>query len=175
MTSERDPALREAVERVNAVANGSPEYAVYPGPPTGRRKAIRADLRLILAALPQDDGWRDVETDPPPRGSPCGASGRGRMTEDEAKTKWCPFARAPLGVDGQVPVGASVVGRRTTGEPDAACLCIGSACMAWRWTAKPRTGRYHEVEDFTVSSGRRREALPDEVGDGYCGLAGSQP
>lgn len=35
------------------------------------------------------------------------------MTEEEAKTKWCPFAR-------------DVDGAPTTN-------CIGSACMAWRW------------------------------------------
>lgn len=30
------------------------------------------------------------------------------MTEEEAKTKWCPFARIDI-------------------------CCIGSRCMAWRW------------------------------------------
>lgn len=44
------------------------------------------------------------------------------MTEDEAKTKWCPFARV---VDSA---------RGTDGE---GARCIGSACMAWRWLTSP--------------------------------------
>lgn len=36
------------------------------------------------------------------------------MTEQEAKTKWCPAAKIPLG-----------------------SLCIGSPCMAFRWLPVP--------------------------------------
>lgn len=44
-----------AIERLRRVADGEPEYAVYPGPPTPRRKAIRSDLRAVLA-LPASIG-----------------------------------------------------------------------------------------------------------------------
>lgn len=46
------------------------------------------------------------------------------MTEDEAKTKWCPEARAPLlGQGGNVPIN----------RPERCdSRCIGSECMAWR-------------------------------------------
>ena len=69
------------------------------------------------------------------------------MTEDEAKTKWCPFAKAldPTGkvasnrMDYDFESGAN--------NPDPDCLCLGSGCMAWRWT---------EIESR----------------NGHCGLAG---
>jgi hypothetical protein len=43
------------------------------------------------------------------------------MTEDEAKTKWCP-----------------------QGE-HRDWKCIGSACMAWRWHQPTYSGRYGET------------------------------
>jgi hypothetical protein len=46
------------------------------------------------------------------------------LTEEEAKTKWCPFARLSIGKDLAAPNrGPSV---------EEKCRCIGSACMAWR-------------------------------------------
>jgi hypothetical protein len=82
------------------------------------------------------------------------------MTEEEAKTKWCPFARViengsasgahnrvqlPQGTDTRAPV---------------ASFCIASACMAWRLTAPIAL---------------RRIDSPGTVGvaTGYCGLAGA--
>jgi len=83
------------------------------------------------------------------------------MTEDEAKTKWCPFVRAAGPAD-----------------PASGYLCIGSACMAWRWGAveceppygsggistaellrlRPNLTPYHNPADtkrlFAVPSGR---------------------
>jgi len=66
------------------------------------------------------------------------------MTEDEAKTKWCPFRR---GVE-QWPSGVTI----KIGEP-----CIASACMAWRWGQTAGEG------PFSI-----------DYGTGYCGLAGSR-
>jgi len=76
------------------------------------------------------------------------------MTEDEAKTKWCPMVRfhvvgaargTVVGVYANKPLGV------TSGEDGMVTmdspLCIGSACMMWRQTS----------------------ALTKE---GYCGLAG---
>lgn len=51
------------------------------------------------------------------------------MTAEKAKTKWCPFARAP-----QERNGASPTANRTAeGNPDIGAKCVASACMAWRW------------------------------------------
>jgi hypothetical protein len=52
------------------------------------------------------------------------------MTEEQAKTKWCPMVRGGLNV------------HTTWGSPrepgpeqrnPAAARCIGSECMMWRW------------------------------------------
>ena len=49
------------------------------------------------------------------------------MTEDEAKTKWCPKAST----DG----GDSVSVNRVYGssKADTDCMCLASDCMFWRW------------------------------------------
>jgi hypothetical protein len=45
------------------------------------------------------------------------------VTENEARTKWCPHARdADLGGN-----------RDSSGEQPQVATCIGSQCMAWRW------------------------------------------
>jgi hypothetical protein len=69
------------------------------------------------------------------------------MTEDEAKTKWCPMVRlAPLGPGESYKKSTNRMGK---GDPDS--CCIASDCMAWRCIDR---------------EGWRR---PDR---GYCGLAG---
>ena len=57
------------------------------------------------------------------------------MTEDEAKTKWCPFARVPFAAvdSGKVPIGAPVSNRTADGTATTTHTCFGSACMAFRW------------------------------------------
>jgi hypothetical protein len=90
--------------------------------------------------------------------------------EAEAKTKWCPFVRLPHPYEGGGGLSRGfAVGDRET-------LCIGSACMAWRWGQKRNP-------DWKSSHGMMAmgwEPHPDEkvpayIKDperGYCGLAG---
>lgn len=59
------------------------------------------------------------------------------VTEDEAKRMWCPFGR----IEGRA--GGSNDPTKVHGKAH----CIGSACMAWRWSP--------------------------ETGGGYCGVAGT--
>lgn len=94
-------------------------------------------------------------------------------TEEEAKTRWCPFARVTLYVRGDAPDlpkpvdlcghGANKI---LTDDPaltasiqeainrTGATRCIGSGCMAWRW---------YDTEVPPRPRGPQR---------GYCGLAG---
>jgi len=73
------------------------------------------------------------------------------MTEEEAKTKWCPQARVTrAGTDDATSWNRFV----DEGVPiPNGSRCIASACMAWRW----------DVPDPATYEGRA---------PGYCGLAG---
>lgn len=76
------------------------------------------------------------------------------MTEDEAKTKWCPHAVASH-TDPRAGFHAD--------DPDGMRRqfpCIASACMAWRG----------ENESGTSRAGTGWSRPKD--GHGYCGLAG---
>ncbi len=90
------------------------------------------------------------------------------MTEEEAKTKWCPFVRMIAGKiaddgksehrDGTTPFNRIVDGENGRyAYPRVAGCCIGSACMAWRYS----------VEGLDKTTEEMRKGYP-----GYCGLAG---
>ena len=76
------------------------------------------------------------------------------MTEEEAKTKWCPFVR--------LHGGDMSFNRYGAGETPPMGLCIGSACMAWRWVVD-------EIGNPRVFA---TQTLGEEVRLGSCGLAG---
>lgn len=59
------------------------------------------------------------------------------MTEDEAKTKWCPFVRVVIGPDNPTWQGGMLTNRGAIPADNRDTLCIGSQCMAWRWTRSP--------------------------------------
>lgn len=65
------------------------------------------------------------------------------MTEREAQQRWCPMT--------QVIARSDVAGLTATGR-DGTQNCIGSACMAWRWSADTLTRKSDDA--------------------GFCGLAG---
>jgi hypothetical protein len=52
------------------------------------------------------------------------------LTEQQAMSKWCPFARG-YETYGDRPVSQN---RDSNGQPDRTCMCLARACMAWRWT-----------------------------------------
>ena len=73
------------------------------------------------------------------------------MTEEEAKSKWCPHVRS---YQGGWNVGS-------TDRVPKQALCIGSRCMAWRWVQD-------ELTNFVANG--KTVVTPSE--HGYCGLAG---
>lgn len=106
------------------------------------------------------------------------------MTEDEAKTKWCPHARTlewqvgvARGADPQL-IAASV--NREPGDYDkegnetvvvqGRHRCIASTCMAWRWN-DPWTSQTEEGVGGDLVLRLKRKAGEPRLG--YCGLAGS--
>lgn len=95
------------------------------------------------------------------------------MTEDEAKTKWCPFSAGGK----KVERGATFIR-----SPN----CIGSACMAWRWSAVPREPHgspyIQAIKDHRSEHGSSLADAKKAVDatwvrpsheHGYCGLAGA--
>jgi len=79
------------------------------------------------------------------------------MTEDEAKTKWCPFVQFHMSHDGDTATNRDRFVLPETDLTRQLCdavrhnaRCVGSECMAWRW----------------------EEQQPVEDGVGFCGLAG---
>ena len=89
------------------------------------------------------------------------------MTEDEAKTKWCPQSRC------------------ANQDPSLHDNCIASMCMAWRWSEAKRSAAFLEaVQAHMVASDKPNfntsvQAVYAETGgkfersEGYCGLAGA--
>lgn len=77
------------------------------------------------------------------------------LTEDEATTKWCPFARVML-FEPEPGAGNHAVNRTTMNM-----TCIGSACMAWRF----------QPAIVVPADSVTPEILARKPG-GFCGLAG---
>lgn len=92
------------------------------------------------------------------------------MTEDEAKTKWCPFVRFV----GSTMSEHSAFSSRLEDLSPEGTRCIASACMAWRWEM------VHDGSFNTTLTGplldvteRIPNFKPSERG--FCGLAGTSP
>lgn len=84
------------------------------------------------------------------------------LTEDEARQKWCPFARVvPSDASGKVwdgaPAGWNRKGLLANPQP---ARCLASECTAWRWRDKAGLSPSGEPNYY-----------PGEW-KGFCGLAG---
>ena len=98
------------------------------------------------------------------------------MTEDEAKTKWCPHTRlASNSSEGARYLGNATVTVQMNPTVERVVAhtakCIGSACMAWRWEW------VHDGTFDTTLSGPTLEIaqrVPNfkPSTEGFCGLAG---
>lgn len=103
------------------------------------------------------------------------------MTEEEAKTKWCPFARATSAS------GHAAWNRISDheGTPDRvratvveATRCVGGMCMAWR--VRERYSHAEESNAATCPEGEGWMAADDggwvravHTPVGFCGLTGA--
>lgn len=83
------------------------------------------------------------------------------LTEDEARSRWCPFTRV-----GEQASGAA------ENRPNGDLHCIASGCMAWRWGQKPNPS-YNPNSGATWP--QPYPPIPTYIEDrehGGCGLAG---
>ncbi len=92
------------------------------------------------------------------------------LTEVEAKTKWCPHVRY-LAVFRDAEGNRETAGCFNRGYEDTGLdnsLCIGSACMMWRWH-EPWTSSAEEGVggDLVLRLSRK----PGEPKRGFCGLS----
>jgi len=102
------------------------------------------------------------------------------MTEEEAKTRWCPFVGRMVARNEELRPGEN-------DNPN----CIGSACMAWRWLPHEERisagagfgeGRYGiapipgtigaDVPEKQVRTSWKQTVPNTRSREGYCGLAG---
>lgn len=92
------------------------------------------------------------------------------MTEEEAKKKWCPYARHEGDKGGSWNRTLATMKRvfgwdGSNPYPEETCNCIASACMAWRT---------HESVAFKERADREYAVSGDRLTPpGYCGLAGA--
>jgi len=108
------------------------------------------------------------------------------MTEEEAKTKWCPHMRiAPLvktddgfGVQSDITAFNMSAPPKGGGVRIRAANCIASECSQWRWDRNAKIARMRNGNgsEFLVHPNRASMVIGTFVGmdpaQGYCGLAG---
>lgn len=91
------------------------------------------------------------------------------ITEEEARTKWCPFARGVTqsAIETIIPVAFNrryddkvTAEHKTVGALVGACA--GSRCMAWRWTTLVSRDENGAITQVSLSKI-----------EGRCGLAGA--
>lgn len=91
------------------------------------------------------------------------------MTEDEAKTKWCPFVRmAPLAANQAYPEHVN----STRDQVAAHGACIASACMAWRSKHEWLDNAQQEPSWVSYPPYAFQPGEGQERDNGFCGLAG---
>lgn len=93
------------------------------------------------------------------------------MTTEEAKTKWCPFARREA--VRYLPEGreefAGSFNRYCDGAP--AVVCLADACMVWVGTDSVAVGSHEEVAINPDTGRRSLVRVGDFAPAGYCGLS----
>ncbi len=92
------------------------------------------------------------------------------LTEEQAKEKWCPFARVVIGDE----VARASGNRFTSGHyHNEAARCLGSGCMLWKWGPAEFLRLDANGNPDPDLSGPSPWTYPkEESGRGYCGFGG---
>lgn len=102
------------------------------------------------------------------------------VTEEEAKTKWCPEVRT--GFEGDENRDREWDGSGTEPVPEH-YACIGSKCMAWRWNDPAVQTVETALGQIPAGEGWKQDAVRGDYGGlrwsrpiiprhGFCGKAG---
>lgn len=83
------------------------------------------------------------------------------MTEEEAKTKWCPFSSSRVIQRPTAPEEAYVAAILEPETNQPSTLCIASSCMAFRWMPERLIRTMDELEPVKT------------IQHGFCGLVGA--
>ena len=88
------------------------------------------------------------------------------LTEEQARAKWCPFARTHIGA----MHGAGNVAINRSPSPIKEVNCIASACMAWR---QAQTSDWQRPDGAMIVGHRDLGGVPGRwLYRGYCGAFG---
>ena len=94
------------------------------------------------------------------------------LTEAEAKTKWCPFARfLGQGAQGGRLIALAAVNIGDENGKEIRSYCISSRCMAWRWAQKPNPDYKRPHAQMPYPDNLPPTHIEDRE-RGFCGLAG---
>lgn len=86
------------------------------------------------------------------------------MTTEDAKTKWCPFARC-----WEYTLDQSV-NRDSQGRPIEGALCLADDCMLWVNEGRAQTGRTVTEQKYNAQTNLYRlEESPEWADIGSCG------
>jgi hypothetical protein len=95
------------------------------------------------------------------------------MTEDEAKTKWCPMVRMGEGASTDNRNCEQGVISKDPGKGVQWNCCVASACMIWRWDEYGV--EYLARDDQLIETGTGGTSPWKQTGipaSGHCGLGG---
>lgn len=111
------------------------------------------------------------------------------VTEEEAKTKWCPWTRVPIETETLEWVVGNRANQTGPGGLYKGSKCIASQCMAWRWAENRIPGAGQNCPDCGGRGGRLGAPIGSDADCktcrgtgrlmvqkqivGYCGLAGT--
>jgi hypothetical protein len=91
------------------------------------------------------------------------------MTEEEAKTKWCPMVRS-------TGWGNDQMGNRDhKGGWTGGDCCVASECMMWRWALEPDPNfkpTHRMMDTYPRNPATDPNPWMASTTNGYCGLAG---